>query len=217
MSGKPIGGSGVLGNLELQHILTNLATLIEPITQMVLAVSVVSGIVFIFKGIAMLHNFGQAQNMMSKPHGVAGPFIYIGIGAILMYMPATTNVFSLSILGNVPMLFSSNDVVELVGESGNFTVKTSAQYEKNASNKLMDYATDFGLGQEWSNLIDTIVMFIQLIGFIAFVRGWFILASVGNPGGAQQGAFAKGLIHIIGGIIAINFIPAMKAIAQIAF
>lgn len=210
--------SGILGNLDLQHIIENIANLVVPITQLVLAVSFIGGLVFIFKGITMLHHFGQMQTQMSRPHEITGPFIYIVIGAILMYMPATTNVFSVTMLGNsVSSLFPQDDVIDIETDSGDtYTVKVEPQYELNASSELMQY-TSSGIGQEWSSLINTIVMYVQLVGFIAFVRGWFILSGTGHPGGAQQGAFAKGLVHIIGGIIAINFVPFMNVIAKIVF
>ncbi len=207
--------NGVLGNLDLQQLLQNLSQLIIPLSQLVLAISFLGGVAFIFKGVVMLHQFGQVQNQMSKPHGISGPFIYICIGAILMYLPATTNVFSISMLGNNMQSFFSNnsDVIEIENDAGNtYSVNTTPQYDTNASNELMQYAS-IGIGQEWASLINTLVMYIQLVGFIAFVRGWFILSSIASPGGAQQGAFGKGLIHIIGGIIAINFVPFMHALA----
>ena len=45
--------------------------------------------------------------------------------------------------------------------------------------------------------------FIQLIGYIAFVRGWVLLGRIGEEG-AQPGALARALVHIIAGILAMN-------------
>jgi len=209
--------SGVLGNLDLQSIIQNLSSLVVPITQLVLAISFIGGLVFTFKGVIMLHHLGSSQSQASQPKGFTSPFIYITIGAVLMYMPATTNVFSVSMLGsNISSLFPSNDVIDIESGGNTFSVNVTAQYDQNASSELMQYVS-LGIAQEWSSLINTIVLFIQLIGLIAFVRGWFILASVGSPGGAQQGAFSKGLIHIIGGVIAINFVAFMQAIGTIVF
>ena len=212
--------TGVLGNLDLQNIISNLSQLVMPITLLVLAISFVSGIVFIFKGVAMLHHFGASQTQMSQPKGVTGPFIYICIGAVLMYIPAATNIFSASILGgdNISYLFPNDDVIDIQSDdpanSMTYSINVTPAYDQNASSELMQYVS-FGIDQEWSSLINTIVMYIQLVGFIAFVRGWFILSSAASPGGAQQGAFSKGLTHIIGGIIAINFVPFMRLLGQI--
>lgn len=44
---------------------------------------------------------------------------------------------------------------------------------------------------------------VQLIGYIAFLRGWVLLVRVGEQS-AQQGALARALLHIVGGLLAIN-------------
>lgn len=214
--GTTVSGGGVLGNIDLQRVLTNLAQLVVPITQLVLAISFVSGIVFIFKGILMLKHIGESQAMRSNPQGMAGPFLHLGIGAILIYMPAASNIFSTSMLGSVPSLFSNSDVIDIQVDGDTYAVNTTPTYDQNASNELMQYAS-VGINEEWAAMINTISMYIQLVGFIAFVRGWFILSTVGNTGGAQQGAFGKGLVHIIGGVIAINFVPFMQIIAKLIF
>jgi len=207
---------GVLGNIDLHGILGNLKRLLVPITQLILAISFISGIALIFRGVAMLHTFGQMQQQMNKPGGVTGPLIYICIGAVLMYMPSATTMSSATIFGSSYSTFLSGDVVTLQGyDNSNLKVNTTATYTQDASSQLMQYV-NVGGGQEWSDLINTIVMFIQLVGLIAFVRGWFILSHAGGQG-AQQGTFSKGLIHIVGGIIAINFIPFMQAIAVLIF
>ncbi len=205
--------SGVLGNLDIQQILINLTSLVVPLTNLVLAISFISGVFFIFKGISMLRSISLQAG--KQEGGIAGPFVYLGIGAVLLYMPATTDIFSTSIFGSgISMLFPSNDTVSIDFEDGTSSnVTVTSNYDQSASSQLMQYVS-IGAGQDWAMLINTVVMFIQLIGFIAFVRGWFILVHVGQAG-AQQGSFAKGLIHVIGGVVAINFVPAMQAIAGI--
>lgn len=65
----------------------------------------------------------------------------------------------------------------------------------------------------WSNsyqgsqivaVIRPLVGIIQLIGSIAFLRGWLILARISNGGSQQPGQVSKGVIHIIGGVLAMN-------------
>ena len=46
---------------------------------------------------------------------------------------------------------------------------------------------------------------VQVMGVIAFIRGWVLLGHAGEQN-AQQGMFGKGLTHIIGGILAINIV-----------
>lgn len=62
-------------------------------------------------------------------------------------------------------------------------------------------------GTEWDNLSETIIMIVQFVGGVAFVRGLMIMHKVGT-GQQQQVTFAKGLIHLIGGVIALNIVGA---------
>jgi intracellular multiplication protein IcmC len=47
-----------------------------------------------------------------------------------------------------------------------------------------------------------IMRLIQLIGLISFIRGWLLLGNLANSNG--QPVFAKALVHVIGGVLAIN-------------
>lgn len=47
---------------------------------------------------------------------------------------------------------------------------------------------------------DVILKIMQIIGFIAFIRGWYYLTRVGQQ--SQPGMVGKGLTHIIGGTMA---------------
>jgi len=54
-------------------------------------------------------------------------------------------------------------------------------------------------------LVFDLERFVQIVGLIAFIRGWWIVAkAAGGGAGSQQATFGKGLIHIVGGIFAIN-------------
>lgn len=52
---------------------------------------------------------------------------------------------------------------------------------------------------------------IQTIGCVSFVRGFVILGNSTKPG-AQHGAVGKGILHIIGGILAINIWPTIQVV-----
>lgn len=56
---------------------------------------------------------------------------------------------------------------------------------------------------QYLDIIKPIVGIIQLVGAIAFLRGWIILSKASNQG-AQPGSITKGVIHIIGGVLALN-------------
>lgn len=72
---------------------------------------------------------------------------------------------------------------------------------------------------QWMEFFNTIVMIMQLIGIIAFIRGLVILTHVGSRGG-QQSNFGKGLTHVVAGVMLINiyqFIQVIMATLGIAW
>ncbi len=64
-------------------------------------------------------------------------------------------------------------------------------------------------GTEWDTLANTIIAIVQFVGGVAFLRGIFIFHKLGS-GQAQPGTFAKGVTHLIGGVIALNIVQATK-------
>jgi intracellular multiplication protein IcmC len=66
------------------------------------------------------------------------------------------------------------------------------------STSPLDYRPNFtgDFNQVW----DVILKIMKIVGFIAFVRGWYYLTRIGQQG--QQGMIGKGLTHIIGGTLA---------------
>jgi len=70
------------------------------------------------------------------------------------------------------------------------------------------------LSGEGVAILQGVLGFIQLIGFIAFFKGWIMLRNLGKPGGQeQQDSFYKGFIFMGAGIAAINVILTVKMIA----
>jgi intracellular multiplication protein IcmC len=66
------------------------------------------------------------------------------------------------------------------------------------------YQSDAGSGPfSAGSVFSSIVLILRLIGYISFVKGLYILASLAGHQ-AQKGTLAKGIIHVMGGILAIN-------------
>lgn len=55
-----------------------------------------------------------------------------------------------------------------------------------------------------------ILRMVQLVGVIAFIKGWFILAQSAKQG--AQPVLGRALTHIIGGILAINIVGTKNVI-----
>ena len=65
----------------------------------------------------------------------------------------------------------------------------------------------------YQTYIEPILGIIQIIGMIAFIRGWVQLSRATNAG-QQPGAVSKGLTHVIGGILAINIYTVIEVFNQ---
>jgi hypothetical protein len=60
-----------------------------------------------------------------------------------------------------------------------------------------------GGSPEFRTIVIVMGGFVQFIGYIAFLRGWILLARLGERS-SQEGTLARALMHIFGGILAIN-------------
>ena len=67
---------------------------------------------------------------------------------------------------------------------------------------------DPGFGSEWDEVWKVILDVMKLVGFIAFIKGWYYLTKMGEQG--AQGMFGKGMTHIIGGILAYHMGPTIR-------
>jgi intracellular multiplication protein IcmC len=191
---------------DLQDIMQNLQKVLLPAMGLLLSISFVAGVFFMLKGVMMLKAFSMPLTQASKPGEISGPLVYLFVGAIMIYIPTSTDIVSQTFFGvGGPSIFTNASRSQT---GGSFSVNLSAMGR--ASDQILGYAPVSVEGQ-WAAMIDTIVLYMQFIGFIAFLRGWFMIAHAGQPG-AQPGTITKGIVHIIGGILAINFLPLIKAI-----
>jgi len=85
-----------------------------------------------------------------------------------------------------------------------YSVSTIWGYDY-SSVKSYDLSSD----PTWSSLIEPITLLVRVIGLIAFLRGWFLILK-GTQKGQQQGLLGKGVLHIVGGILAINLIGTVE-------
>ena len=183
---------------DLADILTNLSKLLGPLITFLLIFSYVAGIIMVMKGISGLRAFGSH----AKPGEMTGPLVYILVGTVLLYLPSTTDIVTKTIFGG-----GAGSVV------GAGQINLSAL--GSASTVLLSYAPVAIEGQ-WASLVDTVILYVQFIGFLAFIRGWIIISHAGQQG-SQPGTVAKGATHIIGGIIAVNFLPMVQIVHATIF
>jgi len=70
-------------------------------------------------------------------------------------------------------------------------------------------------GSDWSLFMQNMAYFLQVVGLIAFIRGWFLLAS--TSGQASPGTTGKAITHIIGGVLLVNIMGVMTVLENTFF
>lgn len=68
-------------------------------------------------------------------------------------------------------------------------------------------------GIDWADAIEPMIGTVQVIGLIAFLRGWLLVVKATGEQ-PQPGAVSKGIIHVVGGVMAINITGTMDALAN---
>ncbi|MDF1826798.1 MAG: type IV secretion protein IcmC [Legionellaceae bacterium] len=67
-----------------------------------------------------------------------------------------------------------------------------------------------------SQLGQAVVIIFQTIGLYAFTRGWVLISRAAGQG-QQPGGTGKGLMHIFGGILAVNIVGTVEVIKNTLF
>ncbi|MDD3288821.1 MAG: hypothetical protein PHX43_07460 [Alphaproteobacteria bacterium] len=133
----------------------------------------VMGAFLVFRGLLRASKYGT--DAKASPASIGANLI---IGAILLSVGQMINI----------------GVMTMFGDPG-ITPFAGINWEK--------LAPDGGEGFEKINkVVASIITFVQVIGMIAFIRGWLILKSVVE--GSGQATMAQGITHIMGGVLAIN-------------
>src|ERR1700722_13822310 len=170
------GGSiGICGNVTLSTLMTNLVTNIkDAIVALLSILAIVIGVLFMIRGLISASKYG----LDPKTHSIS---------KILANIIACTALF-------------------VIGQSLD-TVMTSVFGSGDISSFSIINWSNFGAGldtQQFQDAVHAALTFVQIIGMIAFIRGFLILKSVAEGSGGQQVSYAAGFTHIIGGVFAIN-------------
>lgn len=167
------------------NILNNIANSLAPVEQLITGGAYIIGCAFLFKAIYSLKVYGEARTMMSSNTSIKEPLVFLLVGAMLIYFPTTLNVLMQTSFGYENVL----------------------QYAPiNSSSAGLN--TLFGSG---SAVGRPLTILIQVIGLVAFIRGWVLIsrsASQGQP----PGGTGKGITHVFGGILAINIVGTLDII-----
>ena len=179
-------GSGFLNWIASQaDILTNIANNLGPVQKLITGASYILGVVFAFKAMLALKEHAAQTVMSSTSKGMKEPLIYLIVASALIYFPSALDVALMT-------TFGSTNILQYAPVSS-----------PNAAINVL-----FGPG---SLVGAPLTIIIQTIGLGNFVRGWILIARSAS-GGQQPGGTGKGLIHIFGGILAINIVQTVNII-----
>lgn len=174
--------------VDLGTALENLTYAFEQLKTLVAAISYVMGLYFIFRGIGMYKIFATQSFASANKGEVAGPLVFLVVGAVLMYFPSTLDTSMQTLFG-----YSTGQMP--------------------AAEEMIGYSDLADSAGNWAAISGVLIKYMKLIGFIAFLRGWTILSKMGHSG-AQPGSVGKGIVHIVAGILLINIVDTVNLLAE---
>ena len=167
------------------NILNNIANNMLPVERLLTGAAYLIGLSFAFKALYSLKIYGEARTMMSSNTSIKEPLIYLIVAAIFIYFPTGFQVMMNTTFGYSNVL---------------------AYGPVSSSNKTMDslFGPDSLIGRP-------LALIIQTVGLVAFIRGWVLIARSASQG-QQPGGTGKGLVHVFGGILAMNIVGTLQII-----
>jgi intracellular multiplication protein IcmC len=180
------GGSVACWIASQVDILTNLANSMVPVQKMLTGGAYLMGIAFVFKAITSFKSYGESRTAMSGGGShIKEPITFLMVGAILLYFPTSFKIFMQTSFGYSSVL----------------------QYAPiNSGSDALN--TLFGSG---SAVGEPLSVIIRVIGLIAFIRGWVLIARSASQG-QPPGGTGKGFVHVFGGILAMNIVGTINVI-----
>lgn len=168
-------------------ILANIAGNMASVERLVSGAAYLIGIAFAMKALLSLKELGETQSAQSSAGRttIKEPLMYFLVAAVLIYLPTGFQVLMNSTFGYSNIL---------------------AYAPINSNNSTLDIL----FGQD-STVGVSLSIIIQTVGLIAFVRGWVLIAKTSSQG-QQPGGVGKGMVHVFGGILAMNIVGTLQVI-----
>lgn len=165
-------------------VLTNLANSLIEVEYLVTGAAYLMGIGFAMKAFFTLKTHGEQRSSLSGVGSMKEAIVYILVAMMLLYFPTAFEAL----------------------------MNTTFGYSSVLSYSQNPYLTGL-LGSD-SAVGNSITIIIQVIGLFAFVKGWIMIARGANQGGQSQGQTGKGLMHVFGGILAMNIVGTIEVITN---
>ena len=153
-----------------------------PIEDLVSGIAIACGLFMIVRGLVKASKYGFDP----KTNSINSIVSCLVFGALLMTVGDNLNYMLTSVFG-------SSTITTATGGS------------------VLSWAFVSALGAgsaQFANGIAAALGFVQIIGTIAFVRGWLVLKKAVDGNG--QATLAQGITHIVGGVLAINIMTFLQ-------
>jgi len=134
---------------------------------------------------------GIMRLMKSAQEGPRGPG---GFGTIMTFIVAGALFAADELMGAASVTLFETDVVKVGSQ-----LKFDAGLKAAEKDHIM-------------SVISAVLAFVMILGWISFVRGWFIIRNVAE--GDHQASLMAGMTHILGGALAINLGPVLNAVQE---
>lgn len=165
-------------------VLNNLADSLVQVEYLVTGAAYLMGIGFAMKAFFTLKSHGEQRSSMSGTGNMKEAVVYVMVAMMLLYFPSAFEALMNTTFGYSSVL----------------------SYSENP------YLTSI-IGTD-SEVGNSITLIIQVVGLFAFIRGWIMIARGATQGGQTQGQTGKGLMHIFGGILAMNIVGTIEVITN---
>ena len=165
-------------------VLNNLADSLVQVEYLVTGAAYLMGIGFAMKAFFTLKSHGEQRSSMSGTGNMKEAIVYVMVAMMLLYFPSAFEALMNTTFGYSSVL----------------------SYSENP------YLTSI-IGTD-SEVGNSITLIIQVVGLFAFIRGWIMIARGATQGGQTQGQTGKGLMHIFGGILAMNIVGTIEVITN---
>lgn len=171
--------------------LTTITSSLYSVQSLISGGAYILGISFVIKAIYSMKSLAESRAQHSAHSSMKEPVLYLLAGAMLIYLPTAVSIFLNTTFGVGAQILAYAPI-----SSSNTTL-----------NNLF--------GQD-STVGAVIALVVQVIGLIAFIRGWVLIARSTSQG-HSQGGVGKGLAHVFGGILAMNIIGTLQVVNNTLF
>ncbi len=108
-------------------------------------------------------------------------------------------------------------VMTLLAATGMFYLSSSIDtflVSTFGSSTIMTYTTSSILDADGIKAARVVIGFVNLIGLIAFVRGWYALKMLGSGGGHKEDTAKRAIVLLVGGTFCLNIVALSEVLQR---